>query len=165
MDGVRHHEHKAFSLAEMLDQECAELMPKPTAFDGYVERSAKVSSTCLVAATEHRQWVACVQAGQRLSTRLYRGRVEIASCDEMIVARHKRPSNRGHICCSWQHHITSIQRKPGPPISGVPFAGMPAPMQRRPQGLTRVQGGDKAMAQVLNCAFGHGLEAVLVAVK
>ena len=37
------------SVAEMLEQERVELMPMPTAFDGYVERSAKVSSTCWMA--------------------------------------------------------------------------------------------------------------------
>ena len=46
---IRHPEYKQFSVAEMLEQERGELMPMPTPFDGYVERSAKVSSTCLVA--------------------------------------------------------------------------------------------------------------------
>ena len=44
---IRHPEYKQFSVAEMLEQERAELMPMPTVLDGYVERSAKVSSTCL----------------------------------------------------------------------------------------------------------------------
>ena len=42
---IRHPDYKQFSVAEMLAQERSELMPMPTAFDGYVERSAKVSST------------------------------------------------------------------------------------------------------------------------
>ena len=46
---IRHPDYKQFSVAEMLGQERGELMPMPTAFEGYVERSAKVSSTCLVA--------------------------------------------------------------------------------------------------------------------
>ena len=46
---IRHPEHRQISVAEMLEQERAKLMPMPSAFDGYVERSAKVSSTCLVA--------------------------------------------------------------------------------------------------------------------
>jgi hypothetical protein len=50
---------------EMLEQERAELMPMPTAFDGYVERSAKVSSTCLVAVARNRYSVPCELAGQR----------------------------------------------------------------------------------------------------
>jgi hypothetical protein len=42
---------------------------------------------------------------------------------------------------------------------------MPAPLQRLRQGLMRHDGGDKTMAQVLNCVASHGLEAVLVAVE
>ena len=161
---VRHPEYKAFSVAEMLEQERAELMPMPTAFDGYVERSAKVSSTCLVAVARNRYSVPCELAGQRVSTRLYPGRVEIAS-DEMIVARHERLPNRGHICYDWQHYIALIQRKSGALRNGAPFADMPTPLQRLRQGLMRHEGGEKTMAQVLNCVSSHGLEAVLVAVE
>ena len=51
---IRHPEYKQFSVAEMLEQERTELMPMPTVFDGYVERSGKVSSTCLVAVARNR---------------------------------------------------------------------------------------------------------------
>ena len=94
---VRHLEHKQFSVDEMLEQERGERMPMPSAFDGYIERSAKVSSTCLVAVARNRYSVPCELAGQLVSTRLQPNRVEIAS-NEIIVARHARLSNRGHIC-------------------------------------------------------------------
>jgi hypothetical protein len=42
-------------------------MPMPTAFDGYVERSAKVSSTCLVAVARNRYSVPCELVGQLLA--------------------------------------------------------------------------------------------------
>ncbi len=161
---IRHPEYKTFSVAEMLEQERSELMPMPTAFDGYVERSAKVSSTCLVAVAKNRYSVPCELAGQRVSTRLYPSRVEVAS-DEAIVARHARVANHGHICYDWQHYIALIQRKPGALRNGAPFADMPAPLQRLRQGLMQRDGGDKIMAQVLNCVPSHGLEAVLVAVE
>jgi transposase len=161
---IRHPEYQQFSVAEMLEQERAELMPMPTVFDGYVERSAKVSSTCLVAVARNRYSVPCELAGQRVSTRLYPNRVEVAT-NEGIVARHARLSHRGHICYDWQHYIALIQRKPGALRNGAPFADMPAPLLRLRQGLMRVEGGDKTMAQVLNCVPSHGLEAVLVAVE
>jgi hypothetical protein len=161
---IRHPEYKQFSVAEMLEQERAELMPMPTAFDGYVERSAKVSSTCLVAVARNRYSVPCELAGQRVSTRLYPARVEIAT-DEAIVASHARLVNEGHISYDWQHYVALIQRKPGALRNGAPFADMPAPLQRLRQGLMRHEGGDKTMAQVLSCVMSHGLEAVLVAVE
>ena len=161
---IRHPEYKQFSVAEMLEQERSELMPMPTEFDGYVERSAKVSSTCLVAVARNRYSVPCELAGQRVSTRLYPNRVDIAN-DEAIVARHARVADRGHICYDWQHYIALIQRKPGALRNGAPFADMPAPLLRLRQGLMRHDGGDKIMAQVLNCVSSHGLEEVLVAVE
>ena len=103
-------------------------------------------------------------AGQRVSTRLYPSRVEVAS-DEAIVARHARVANYGHICYDWQHYIALIQRKPGALRNGAPFADMPAPLQRLRQGLMQRDGGDKIMAQVLNCVTSHGLPEVLVAVE
>ena len=148
----------------MLEQERTELMPMPTVFDGYVERSAKVSSTCLVAVARNRYSVPCELAGQRVSTRLYPNRVEIAT-DEAVVASHARVANVGHTCYDWQHYISLVQRKPGALRNGAPFADMPAPLQRLRQGLMRHEGGDKTMAQVLNCVCSHGLEAVLVAVE
>ena len=81
------------------------------------------------------------------------------------MASHERLANRGHICYDWQHYIALIQRKPGALRNGAPFADMPAPLQRLRQGLLRHDGGDKTMAQVLNCVSSHGLEAVLVAVE
>ena len=75
---LRHPEHKPFSVAEMLELECAEMMPMPTAFDGYVEKLARVSSTCLVSVHRNRYSVPCELAGQRVSTRLYPNRVTAA---------------------------------------------------------------------------------------
>jgi transposase len=161
---VRHPEYQQFSVAEMLEQERTELMPMPTVFDGYVERSAKVSSTCLVAVERNRYSVPCELAGQRVSTRLFPSRVEIAT-DEAIVASHTRLVNRGQISYDWQHYIALIQRKPGALRNGAPFADMPEPLLRLRQGLMRHDGGDKTMAQVLGCVASHGLEAVLVAVE
>jgi hypothetical protein len=161
---IRHPEYKQFSVAEVLEQERSELMPMPTMFDGYVEKSAKVSSTCLVAVARNRYSVPCELVGQSVSTRLYPHRVDIAS-GEGVVASHARISDRNHICYDWQHYIALIQRKPGALRNGAPFVDMPEPLQRLRQGLKRHDGGDKIMAQVLNCVLSHGLEAVLVAVE
>ena len=161
---IRHPEYQQFSVAEMLEQERSELMPMPTVFDGYVERSAKVSSTCLVAVARNRYSVPCELAGKQVSTRLYPGRVDIAS-DAAIVASHPRVADRGHICYDWQHYIALVQRKPGALRNGAPFADMPEPLLRLRQGLMRHDGADKTMAQVLNCVSIHGLESVLVAVE
>lgn len=160
---VAHPEFKAFSVLEMLEQERGEMMPMTTAFDGYVEKSARVSSTCLVTVARNRYSVPCELANARVSTRLYPNRVDIATADA-VVASHERLADRGHIRYDWQHYIALVQRKPGALRNGAPFADLPGPLQRLRQGLMRHDGGDKVMAQVLAAVPSAGLEAVLVAV-
>ena len=161
---LRHPEHKQFSVADMLEQERAEMMPMPTPFDGYVEKSARVSSTCLVSVSRNRYSVPCEFAGQRVSTRLYPNRVAIVA-EDAIVASHERQTERDHICYDWQHYIPLIERKPGALRNGAPFADMPAPFKQLKLGLMRHEGGDKIMAQVLAAVITAGLDAVLVAVE
>ncbi|MDO8318701.1 hypothetical protein [Rhodoferax sp.] len=57
----------------------------PSVFDGYVERSAKVSSTCLVAVERNRYSVPCELAGQRVSTRLYPIRLTFPNISMVIT--------------------------------------------------------------------------------
>ena len=89
-----HPEYKGFSVAEMLEQERAEMMPMPAPFDGYVEKSARASSTCLVSVQRNRYSVPCELAGQRVSTRLYPNRVCVVS-EDAVVAHHDRLTERG----------------------------------------------------------------------
>ncbi len=161
---IRHPEYKQFTVLEMLEQEQSVMMPMPTAFDGYVEKSAKVSSTCLVSVQRNRYSVPCEYAGQRVSTRLYPTRVCVVAGDA-VIASHERVSTRGQTCYDWQHYIDVVQRKPGALRNGAPFADMPAPLKQLKQGLMRHDGGDKVMAQVLAAVPTAGLEAVLVAVE
>ena len=161
---LRHPEFTQFSVLEMLEQERLEMMPMPSPFDGYVEKSAKVSSTCLVSVDRNRYSVPCEWAGQRVSTRLYPTRVCVVAGDA-VVASHERASDCGHTCYDWQHYIALVQRKPGALRNGAPFADMPEPLQRLRQGLMRHTGGDRVMAQVLACVPTAGLETVLVAVE
>lgn len=160
---LRHPQYTQFSVLEMLEQERLEMMPMPSAFDGYVEKPARVSSTCLVSVARNRYSVPCELANHRVSTRLYPNRVDIATADA-IVASHERLADRGHVRYDWQHYIALVQRKPGALRNGAPFADLPPPLQRLRQGLMRHAGGDRVMAQVLAAVPTAGLEAVLVAV-
>ena len=163
-DEVRHPEHRAFSVAEMLDNERPHLMPMPEPFDGYVENPARVSSTCLVVVARNRYSVPCELAGQAVSTRLYPGKIVIV-VDDAVVARHERLSDRGQTQYNWEHYIPLIQRKPGALRNGAPFADMPEALQQLRRALLRDPGGDRVMAQVLALVPTAGLDAVLVAVE
>ena len=161
---LRHPEHKEFSVAEMLALEQAEMMPMTAPFDGYVEKPARVSSTCLVSVHRNRYSVPCEFAGQRVSTRLYPNRVSVVAVDA-VVASHDRLTERGQICFDWQHYIPLVERKPGALRNGAPFADLPAALKQLKLGLMRHPGGDRVMAQVLAAVPTAGLEAVLVAVE
>ena len=161
---VRHPEHKQFSVAEMLEHERAQLMPMPAVFDGYLERCARVSSTCLVVVAKNRYSVPCEFAGQMVSTRLYPGRVAVVAGDA-IVASHERLAGEAQTLYDWQHYIPLIQRKPGALRNGAPFADLPEPLQQLRRSLLRDAGGDRVMAQVLAIVPTAGLDAVLVAAE
>jgi hypothetical protein len=163
-DEVRHPEHDQFSVAEMLEHERAHLMPMPEPFDGYVEKPARVSSTCLVSVARNRYSVPCELAGQMLSTRLYPSEV-VAVAGDTIVARHERLSAAGQTRYDWQHYVPLVQRKPGALRNGAPFEDLPPALQRLRRSLLRNPGGDRAMAQVLALVPCAGLDAVLVAVE
>ena len=148
----------------MLEHERPHLMPMPEPFDGYVEKPARVSSTCLVSVARNRYSVPCELAGQMVSTRLYPGGIVVVA-DDAVVARHERLSASGGTRYDWQHYIPLIQRKPGALRNGAPFADMPEALQQLRRGLLRQAGGDRVMAQVLAIVPAAGLDAVIVAVE
>jgi transposase len=161
---VRHPEHKHFSVAEMLEHERAHLMPMGAAFDGYVEKLARVSSTCLVSVAKNRYSVPCELAGQMVSTRLYPERIVVVD-DAAVVANHERIGGESQTRYDWQHYVPLVQRKPGALRNGAPFADLPEPLQRLRGALLRDPGGDRVMAQVLAIVLTAGLDAVLVAAE
>jgi len=148
----------------MLEHEQVHLMPMPAPFDGYVEKPARVSSTCLVSVARNRYSVPCELVGQMVSTRLYPGRVAVVAHDS-VVADHERLNAAGQARYDWQHYIPLLQRKPGALRNGAPFADMPEPLQQLRRALLRHAGGDRVMAQVLAIVPTAGLDAVLVAVE
>ena len=161
---LRHPEHRAFCLAEMLEQERADMMPMSAAFDGYVEKPARVSSTCLVTVQRNRYSVPCELAGKMVSTQLYPDKVSVVANDT-IVTSHERLFEREQVSYDWQHYLLLVERKPGALRNGAPFADMPAPLRQLKLGLMRREGGDRIMAQVLSAVPTAGLDAVLVAVE
>jgi transposase len=161
---IRHPEHVEFSVAEVLEHERSHLMPVTAPFDGYVEKIARVSSTCLVSVARNRYSVPCELAGQMVSTRLYPDRVTVVA-DDAVVASHERLNGASQTRYDWQHYIPLLQRKPGALRNGAPFADLPESLQQLRRGLLRHEGGDRVMAKVLALVPQRGLDTVLVAVE
>jgi hypothetical protein len=161
---LRHPEHKAFSVLEMLELERQHLMPMPTPFDGYVQEFSRVSSTCLVTVARNRYSVPCEWARHTVSTRLYPSRVVIVA-EDRVVAEHERQPGKGKTVYDWMHYVPLLQRKPGALRNGAPFKDLPEPLARLRQALLKHAGGDRLMAQVLDLVKVAGLDAVLVAAE
>jgi len=159
-----HPELAGLTIHDAWMQERAELMPMPTAFDGYVDVPVRVSSTSLVSVSRNRYSVPCAWAGHRVSVRLYPERIVIVA-DQHVIAEHPRAVDRDHVVYDWQHYVPLVERKPGALRNGAPFADLPEPLQRLRRALLRHEGGDKVMARVLMAVPTHGLDAVLVAVE
>jgi hypothetical protein len=158
-----HPDHPQFTIAEMLEIEREHLMPMPEAFDGYVERSSRVSSTCLVTVARNRYSVPCEWAGKRVSTRLYPTQLVVV-VEDAVVARHDRLTNKGQTAYDWQHYIGLIERKSGALRNGAPFLDMPDELLQLRRSLMRYPGGDRVVADVLAAVPRCGIDAVLVAV-
>jgi hypothetical protein len=161
---LKHPEYTEPTIAETLEIEREHLMLMPETFDGYVEKTSGVSSTCLVAVARNRYSVPCEWEGKLVSTRLYPTQVVVVGGDE-IVARHDRLGSRGQTAYDWQHYIDLIDRKPGALRNGAPFLDMPEVLQRLRTALMRQPDGDRTMADVLTCVPQSGLDAVLVAIS
>jgi hypothetical protein len=152
------------SVAEAHEHEQPHLMPMPSAFDGYIEVIARVSSTCLVTVKRNRYSVPCHLAGHRVSVRLYPERV-VVYAEQQAVADHRRALDRDQVVYDWLHYVPLIERKPGALRNGAPFGGLPDALRTLQLALLRRPGGDRVMADVLSCVPTFGLEAVLVAVE
>jgi hypothetical protein len=144
--------------------EQAHLMPMPTPFDGYIEWVARVSSPCLITVHRNRYSVPCTLANQKISVRLYAGRIEVYA-EDVLAARHERLFERDQVCYDWLHYLPLLERQPGALRNGAPFADLPEPLRRLQAALLRRPGGDRVMVQVLACVPAFGLEAVLVAAE
>lgn len=163
---LAHPEYAGITLADALEQEQAYLMAMPSAFDGYVESTARVSSTCLVNVDKNRYSVPCHLANGMVSIHLYAERVAFYD-DTAQVASYRRELDRDATRYHWLHYVPLIERKPGALRNGAPFEDMPAPLIQLQAALMRRerQEGSRVMAKVLAAVPSHGLEAVLVAVE
>jgi len=161
-----HPDYAGITLTDALEQEQPYLMAMPTSFDGYVETTGRVTSTCLVSVDRSRYSVPCHLANRMVSIHLYADRVAFYD-DIGVVATHRRSMDRDQTHYNWLHYVPLIERKPGALRNGAPFEDMPQPLLKLQAALLRHerQEGHRLMAKVLATVPVHGLEDVLVAVE
>jgi len=154
-----HPQLKARSLAQCLEDERPQLMAVPVAFDGFIEHSKRVSSTCLITFEHNRYSVPASFANRVISLRVYPQRLVIVA-EAQVVAEHVRVFNRhksapGQTVFDWRHYLSVVQRKPGALRNGAPFLALPDSFRQLRSRLLKRPGGDREMADILALVLLH----------
>lgn len=138
-------------------------------FDGFVEQSKPVSSTCLISFERTRYSVPAPFANQRVSLRIYADRLVVVA-EGKVICEHQRVIERSHhgrgrTIYDWRHYLAVIRRKPGALRNGAPFLELPDAFKRLQHHLLKRPGGDREMAEILALVLHHDEQAVLCAVE
>lgn len=164
-----HPEDKQRTIGDCWLEERTHLMPKPVPFDGFIEHSKRVSSTCLITFEYNRYSVPASFANRVISLRVY-PRQLIVVAEAHVVAEHTRVFSRDHsvqgkTIYNWRHYLAVAQRKPGALRNGAPFSGLPESFQRLQHILLRRPGGDREMVEILALVLLHDERLVERAVE
>lgn len=157
------------TIADVRAEEQAALMPLPSAFDGFVEKSKRVSPTCLISFDRNRYSVPASFANRPVSLRIYPERLVVAA-EGQILCEHARLIERSHnapprTIYDWRHFLAVVQRKPGALRNGAPFAELPKAFRQLQDHMLRKPGGDREMVDILALVLHHDEQAVLTAVE
>jgi transposase len=156
---MKHPEYKDRTIAAVWEEEREQLMSVPTSFDGFVEHSKRVSSTCLITFDNNRYSVPATFANRPVSLRVYADRLVIVA-EAQVVAEHERVFTRDHnqqgrTVYDWQHYLSVVQRKPGALRNGAPFKQLPDAFLQLQKQLLKYPGGDREMVEVLALVLQH----------
>ncbi|WP_428541110.1 IS21 family transposase [Profundibacter sp.] len=156
-----HPEQQDRTITEVFEDERAELRPLGRAFDGYVEKTVRVRSTCLVQYASNRYSVPSRFAGHHVSLRAYAGRIVVVSGQD-VIAEHRRHFTRNISYFEPWHYVPLLDRKPGALRNGAPFVGweLPEAMHRIREHYMAGKGGDREFVDLLLLAQDHGIEVV-----
>ncbi len=105
----QHPETPELSIVQCWQQEQRHLMKVTAPFDGFVEHSKRVTSTCLVVFETNKYSVPASFANRRISLRVYPDKLECIA-EGRKVAEHRRVFTRDHsvpgkVIYDWQHYL------------------------------------------------------------
>jgi transposase len=163
----KHPEQVERTIADCFAEEKPLLIPVKAVFDGYVEKTLRVSSTCLVKVNRNRYSVPAEWANRVVSVRITADRLRIVA-ENQIVAEHPRCYGRGQLICDPWHYLPVLEKKPGALRHGAPFQqwDLPAPIRIVRDRILKQDKGDRAFVELLLMARAlgeSGLETMEVA--
>jgi transposase len=162
-----HPEERERTIWEVYEQEeRPRLIQMDLAFDGFVEREVRVSTTSLVAFDRNHYSVDAARAKRTAQVRAYADRVVIVSGGE-VVGEHPRQFGRDKTIYDPWHYLPVLERKPGALRNGAPFQDwdLPAPIHAVWGELKERPGGDREFVDLLCAIKTHGCEAVETAAR
>jgi transposase len=156
-----HPEQHERRIIEAWQQERAGLRAMPAPFDGYAERSCRITATCLVNFERNRYSVECRYVGQVATVRAYAERI-VVLCGAETIGEHARCFAQGRTIYNPWHYVAALERKPGALRNGAPFKdwNLPGAMTRLRERLAKHPDGDRQFVEVLSMVAIYGLEAV-----
>ena len=159
-----HPEQAERPIVEVWEEERAALRALPAPFDGYAEKSGRVSATCLVNFDRNRYSVECRYVGQVATIRGYAERIVVVCAGE-VIGEHPRCFERGRTRYNPWHYVPALKRKPGALRNGAPFKdwNLPASMTQVRERLAKRADGDRQFVDILSMVALYDLEAVSAA--
>jgi hypothetical protein len=156
---IPHPEYKDRTIFDVWQDEAVCLMSIPTPFDGFIEHSKRVSSTCLINFECNRYSVPAAFANRPISLHVYADRLVVVA-EEQVIAEHSRSfadkhTGKGKTIYDWRHYLSVVQRKPGALRNGAPFKELPDSFRQLQKQLLKYPGGDRDMVDVLALVLQH----------
>lgn len=165
----QHPQYTNSTIDDIWHRERRHLMKVDASFDGFIEQTKKVSSTCLVNYNRNKYSVPASFANRRVSLHIYPDKLEFIA-EGQKIAEHVRVflPNRdvpSQVIYDWQHYLLVAQRKPGALRNGAPFQTMPESFKHLQSILMQRSHGDKDMVEILSLVLHHTEADVEQAVK
>lgn len=159
-----HPQLKNKAIDDVFEQERLALRPLGRAFDGYVEKTVRVSSTCLVQYDCNHYSVPSAHAKQRVSLRVYANRVVLIA-QQKVIAEHKRSFNKHDYLFEPWHYVSLLEKKPGALRDGAPFLhwDLPQALITIKKRYLQRTGGDRDFVKLLLLIQTHDMETVTLA--
>jgi len=157
----KHPDTPLLSVAEAFKAERKQLLTVTMPFDGYLESTARVSSTALVAFDRNSYSVHVSAVGNPVTVRAYADRLTFIQ-DGRTVGFHVRRFSRGEVFYDPWHYLELLKKKPGALRNGAPFKewNLPEPVELVRLALAKHRDGDRQFVGILSVVSYYGLDAV-----
>lgn len=158
---MRHPELRDRTVWEVFEAEREALVPYAGCFDGFHEKTAAASKSCLVQFDRNRYSVHARAANKPVQIHAYADRI-VMRLEGEVVGEHARRFGRDQIACDPWHYLPVLARKPGALRNGAPFRDwdLPPALAQIRQKLAAHADGDRQFVDILSAVPEDGLAAV-----